>query len=69
MHPPFARGVTHLMYVGDDAPASGTKVNALAALSGIIAVFGKDLGVSKSTRYAAAAVAIGSLVYAYKRPA
>lgn len=72
MHRPFAKGVTHLMYVGDadavpDPAAAGarmTAVNAAVAIGGIVALFGGDLGVSRSTRKVAGAVAIGALVAA-----
>lgn len=62
MRAPFARGVTHLMYVGDVPDSSQNLRNAAVAIGGIVAVFGKDLGVSKTARAAAGAVALGALL-------
>lgn len=73
MHPPFARGVTHLSYVGDTPTANPTTEKlryTVVGLSAYVAITGRaPLGNRKLpqvARYAAAAAGIYQLMQILK---
>jgi hypothetical protein len=64
MHPPFARGVTHLMYVGDSDPIQQQEAARASVMTspifwlGAAAIAGGAIGMTKKQRKVAGALAV-----------
>lgn len=62
MHPPFARGVTSLMYVGDAELERTTKMSSAVYALGAVAIAGGVIGVPKKARQISAVLAVAVFV-------